>query len=265
MRRRGLVVCRMDGKLPDPPIRNKPNISPRRDEVPQLSSTDKFREFVFYRRQGGELTPTKISRRLPLALMAVGVGCSSVFTEPFAYGTVEVEVTLPDGNGVPGLDLTLYSGTRHLGYATTDSFGSAFFDFVPEGPTGVSVRPDSIFRPARHPEGYYQTFRMVEGGGIRLTFEFVDTRGVIQVRVEDASGTPLVAQTVELYNASEALERAGTDAAGEVVFDRLPRGDYGVRVVASPTCNLPPGGAYRDGLVVETGNRFNVVIVLEEC
>jgi len=211
------------------------------------------------------LTRTKISRFLLVTLVTAGIGCSEVFTEPFVYGTVEVEIALPDGKGVPGLDLTLYSGTRHLGYATTDSSGSTQFDFVPPGPTGVSVRPDSIFRPAGHPEGYYQTFRMVEGGVIRLAFAFVDIRGVIQVRVENASGTALVGQTVELYNALEALERAGTDASGEVVFDRLPRGDYGVRVVASPTCDIPPGGAYRDGLVVESGNRFDVVIVLENC
>ena len=217
------------------------------------------------RRQASEVTRTKLSRLLLLQILAVGLGCGDVFTEPFAYGTVEVDVTLPDGQGVPDLGLTLYTGTRHLGYAVTDSTGSADFAFVPEGIMGVGIRFDPIFRPARHPKGYYQTFRMSEGETVRLIFDFVDTRGEIRVRVETAAGTPLAAQTLELYNAREALARADTDALGEVLFDRLAQGDYGVRLVASPTCTIPTDGAYRDGLVIQVGDRFEVLIVLENC
>lgn len=217
------------------------------------------------RRQAREVTRIKLSRLLLLPILAAGFGCSDVFTEPFAYGTVEVDATLPDGQGVPDLGLTLYTGTRHLGYAVTDSTGSAEFAFVPEGPTGVGIRSDPIFRPARHPEGYYQTFRMREGETVRLIFDFVDTRGEIRVRVETAAGVPLAGQTLELYNAREALARADTDALGEVLFDRLGQGDYGVRLVASSTCAIPSGGVYRDGLVVQSGNRFEVLIVLENC
>jgi len=216
-------------------------------------------------RQDSEVISTNARRSFFFALIVMSFGCGEVFTEPFAYGVVEVEVTLPDGAGVPGLDLTLYSGTRHLAYAVTDANGSVQFEFVPQGALGVSVSPNPTFRAATHPQGYYQTFGMSEGQTVRLTFEFVDTRGEIRVRVETASGVPLATQTVELYNAREALAQAETDVAGEVVFDRLPRGDYGVRVVASPTCDIPPGGAYLDGLVVESGNRFDVVIVLENC
>ena len=212
-----------------------------------------------------ERTRMKLSRSLFLPILVASLGCSDVFTEPFAYGRVEVSLTLPDGGGVEGLGLTLYSGTRHLAYAITDRAGSARFEFVPEGPLGVSVSPDLAYRPISHPEGYYQTFRMREGETVRLIFDFVDTRGEIRVRVETATGIPLAGQTLELYNAREALARADTDAMGEVLFDRLGQGDYGVRLVASPTCAIPPGGAYRDGLVVESGNRFEVLIVLENC
>ena len=208
---------------------------------------------------------TKLIRSFLLTLFVVTIGCSEVFTAPFAYGSVEVQVTLPEGEGVPNLDLTLYSGTRHLAYLATDSVGFAHFAFVPEGPLGVSIRPSPIFRPASHPDGYYQTFTMSEGQVVRLAFDFVDTRGVIQLRVESGSGVPLAGQTVELYNARETLTRADTDALGGVLFDRLAEGDYGVRVVASPTCEIPPEGAYRDGLVVDSGNRFDVLIVLENC
>lgn len=210
----------------------------------------------------------KLIRSFLLTLFVVTIGCSEVFTAPFAYGSVEVQVTLPGGEGVPNLDLTLYSGTRHLAYLATDSVGSAHFTFVPEGPHGVGIRPSPIsriFRPASHPEGYYQTFTMREGQVVRLAFDFVDTRGVIQVRVESGSGVPLAGQTVELYNAREALTQADTDVLGGVLFDRLAVGDYGVRIVASPTCEVPPEGAYRDGLVVDSGNRFDVLIVLENC
>ena len=106
---------------------------------------------------------------------------------------------------------------------------------------------------------------MSEGQVVRLTFEFVDTRGAIQVRIQSGSGVPLSGQTVELYNARETLTQADTDALGGVLFDSLAEGDYGVRVVSSPTCVIPPEGAYRDGLVIDSGNRLDVLIVLENC
>ena len=222
-------------------------------------------KFIHPSRRDEPVSRNTPRRTLWLALVSASLGCDSVFTEPFAYGAVDVTVTLPDDRGVPGLDLTLYSGSRHHAYAVTDSTGAARFEFVPEGPLGVSIAPDPTFRPAAHPDGYYQTFRMREGQEVGVDFEFIDTRGTIEVLVATESGTLLPGQTVELYNAWEGLARAETDEHGRVVFEFLPRGDFGVRVVASPTCEIRPDRAFQDGLVVEAGERFEVTIVLENC
>ena len=64
-------------------------------------------------------------------------GCEEVFTPPFKYASVEVLVTLPDGQVVQDVPLVLYTGTRHLDYRKTDSMGASRFEFVPDGDIGV--------------------------------------------------------------------------------------------------------------------------------
>ena len=98
-------------------------------------------KFIHPSRRDEPVSRNTPRRTLWLALVSASLGCDSVFTEPFAYGAVDVTVTLPDDRGVPGLDLTLYSGSRHHAYAVTDSTGAARFEFVPEGPLGVSIAP----------------------------------------------------------------------------------------------------------------------------
>ena len=51
-----------------------------------------------------------------LVVLTMTQACEEVFTPSFTYASVEVVVTLPEGQGVSGVPLVLYSGTRHLDY-----------------------------------------------------------------------------------------------------------------------------------------------------
>ncbi len=198
--------------------------------------------------------------------LIVTQACEEVFTPRFTYASVEVVVTLPDGEGVSGVPLVLYNGTRHLDYGKTDSSGVSRFDLVPEGDLGVSSAPTRYFYAKQHPDGYYRTFRVVEGDEIRVEFQYEDARGSIALRVLDQDSVPQSGFVVELYTASGTQERTTLSESGSVLFSELTPADYGVRVLGSGVCPLLPNGfVYRDGLIVSLRQNFEIEIVLPPC
>src|SRR6476660_7516795 len=76
-----------------------------------------------------------------LATLPFASACDSMLTKPSLYNSVRVIVTQRDGTGVPGAGLVLYTGQRHMGYATTDSSGEFTFMRVPQGVYGVTAIP----------------------------------------------------------------------------------------------------------------------------
>ena len=212
------------------------------------------------------MSSPRLCRAATLIALVVAAGCDDVFTPPFTYAAVEVSVTLPDGAGVPDVPLVLYSGTRHLAYADTDSSGAAHFDFVAEGPTGVGASSTLFFRAAEHPDGYYRTFSVSEGDQIQVAFNFEDARGSIRVDVFDQTLQPVSGLDVELYTSLDVQIRETLPASGSVLFSKLSPADYGVRVLGSGTCPLPPAGfVFRDGLVVGVQQDLTVEVVLPTC
>ena len=191
--------------------------------------------------------------------------CDGITNEPFEYGRVTVEVTLPDGTGLPDVGLTLYTGTRHLGYAVTDVSGGARFDFVPEGAMGVTTAPNSEYRPVAHPKGYFATVYMREGEHVTIPFAFVSRRGTIALAIRDAVGDPRPDHEVELYNPWEVVVRTRTNTQGEMLFEGLMEGDYGIRVFESATCALRPDGYMYETFRVNGGARVEGVITLASC
>ena len=122
------------------------------------------------------------------------------------------------------------------------------------------------FYAKQHPDGYYKTFRVVEGDEIRVEFQYEDARGSIALRVLDQDSVPQSGFVVELYTASGTQERTTLSESGSVLFSELTPADYGVRVLGSGVCPLfPKGFVYRDGLIVSLRQNFEIEIVLPPC
>lgn len=210
--------------------------------------------------------PAAATAALAAVLLA---GCSDVLTEPFDYGTVETTVERRSGDGVAGAELTLFTGTRHLGFATTDARGRAVFDFVPFGPLGVAVAIPDGFRPLDLTTDRHRiaTFRMEEGEEEAVSFTLLkEGPGAVEVRVADTDDEAAAGVGLELFSPDtvEAEGRTGDD--GLHTFEDVPIGAYGVRVrldrrfVRSET-----GTPYRDGLIVDEGWVERVAFTLERC
>ena len=207
-------------------------------------------------------------------LLLVASGCDEVFTPEFTYGSVDVSINLPDGRGVPHVPLVLYTGTRHLAYANTDSSGAAYFDQVPEGPAGVGAAPvvyvaeDETYYVgvSGGPEAYYKTIEVSEGDRLRVEFQYDDSRGSIAVQVLDETSQPVSGLNVELYTTEGVLIRQTLPESGSLLFSKLSQKDYAVRVLGSATCPLLPDGfVHKDGLIVGPGQDLEIEFVLPPC
>lgn len=200
------------------------------------------------------------------AILALSA-CGDLLIDPFDYGVVDVVATTRSGAPAPAVELTLYSGTRHLGFATTDADGRARFGFVPEGALGVSASPAWFYGVEDPPVHYYT--ELVIAAGEQRTVELGGFIGPGSLRVEVvlASGSPAVGHAVELYDPSGPVERRVVQGPDPLEFEPLqPGAEYGVRVFAHGSCDLAPGG------FVDSGNQVigeeavtDVRLVLEGC
>ena len=185
--------------------------------------------------------------------------CEDIFTPPYTYGEVEVVVATAAGVPGPDIDFVLYTGTRHLGFETTGADGTARFRFVPEGSLGLYGTGTGAYglpEPLRE-------FRMSEGERRTVTFTAVGP-GAIRVRVEDAAGAPVLGLWVEVYDWTRMVAEMFVERPQPLLFSDLGVGDYGVRVLESEACRLPPDGfVYSDGFVVEEGAVVDVTLVID--
>ncbi len=197
--------------------------------------------------------PSTPARVLALGLALVVGGCDEVLTEPFTYGEVEVEAVRRSGDPVPGVALTLYSGTRHLGFGATGSDGRARFERVPAGPMGVYAEADSLqYRPLDGAAGFVRTLRMEEGGREVVTFTYLRIGpGSLRVEVLDPEGRGLEGIPVEVYSPQGVVEARSTPASGVFTLEGLPFGSYGVRATRIRGLERPGDVAALDGFLVE--------------
>lgn len=201
----------------------------------------------------------------PIGLAATLLaGCSELVEEPYDYGTVEVVAHRRSGEGVPGVGLVLYTGTRQLDFGATDSQGRARFDYVPFGNLGVFATPPDGYRPLSFATGYVSTFPMDEGERQEVSFTYLKFGpGSVAARVTDTDGTPLEGIPLHLYSPSEVVQEGETDASGELRFVDVPFGHYGVRAELRRGFTVPR--VFRDGLIVEDGVEERAEFILQRC
>jgi len=216
--------------------------------------------------------------RTALVIIALGMitACDAWLTKPSLYNTVGVQVTRRDGEGVPGANLTLYTGERPMGYGTTASDGHFTFTRVPQGLYGVLAAPPSGYALIETLLGgpatdVVQNLNVADDtlGPVHFTFLKVGNGDVV-VRVLDASGAPLGGVKAQLYTSTQKLDTLLTDATGTVVFHNEPFGSYGVvitRPVPYNSYNQPNDSllSFRSPIIVEAGSRDSARFVLQKC
>lgn len=210
-----------------------------------------------------------------LALCTI-TGCDAWLTKPSLYNTVAVQVTRRDGEGIPGANLTLYTGQRPMGYGTTAGDGRFTFTRVPQGLYGVLAAP---------PAGYALVETLLGGpasdvvenlevandtlGPVHFTFLKVGNGDVV-VRVLDTSGKPLAGVKAQLYTPTQNLDTLVTDATGTAVFQNEPFGVYGVVITRPVLYNAYIQAndsllSFRSPIIVEAGSRDSARFVLRKC
>jgi hypothetical protein len=210
-----------------------------------------------------------ITRLLPLlALATLLTACDELLPPAYRYGTVEVEAVRRNGEPVPGVRLTLFTGTRHLGYGVTDERGRYRFEFVPEGQLGVQAAPPEDYRPVDLASGFVRTISMAQGGEQQVSFSYLRFGpGSVLARVETPTGQPVPGIRVQVYSNDGVQGEAVTNAQGEHRFTGLPLGVYGV--FAFPTARyLHPEGrplAVVEGLLIDEGHEERARILLTPC
>jgi hypothetical protein len=203
-----------------------------------------------------------------LCLWMGALGCSQ-FIDPFDFGEVEVVAETRSGEGVPGMDLLLFMGTRQLEVARTTHDGRHLFRFVPHGNVGLFAIPPGGHHhldPRFTSEPY--TFTVREGDRRSLSFTLLrQGSGSVEVRAEDPAGEPIEGVRLHLSRVGppglEPLElEAETDGSGEHSFEDVPFGFYEATVLAGEGY-LVPDPPTQDGIIVDDGSTERVELTLE--
>jgi hypothetical protein len=217
-----------------------------------------------------------LRRVLLAALMLCAVACDKWLTTPGLYNTVTVIVTTRNGSPVPRTALTLYTGQRPMGYATTDATGRYMFQDVPQGDYGVLASPPAGYDVIEHliggPSTLVQDKLNVAGdtlSPVRFTF-LKRGPGTLVARVVQPNGVPISGVSVTAYAPTTIDGKAVTDAAGFVVFQNVPFGVHGL-IAQRPFLYrdfLTPGDslyAVRDNLIVDAGSNDTTIFRLARC
>jgi len=215
--------------------------------------------------------PPVLRPLLLLAIALLSAACADVLVpSPFRYGALEVRTTLRNGTPVANADVAVYTGTRVLYRARSDSQGLITFDLLPTGPLGVQVTPPAGFRHLDIANGWTQTIQAAEAERYTLTFPlFREGRGVLRVEVVDNTGAPLDSVRVQVYTPTSVLADWSTGVQHPAVrtFADLPTGDYGVFVLAGRGYLLPDNAPVYtvDSLLIEDGDTIVARIALAPC
>jgi hypothetical protein len=200
-------------------------------------------------------------------LAVIFAGCAELGITPFRYGTVEVTAMVNDTVPVPGVRLTLYTGTRHLAYGETDETGRYVFDLVPAGVMGVAGYPGSEDPPVS-PAFLAVTFNMREGAVEQVSLQFETCTGTIRVRVVDEESEPVEGAGLIVYNGAGVIAERQTPADGSWIFEGLRcRTDLAVRV-DPPTGFVVEEGAgtrYFDGITLERDAVIDLQFTVERA
>jgi hypothetical protein len=193
-----------------------------------------------------------------LASVAVAA-CDSLATNPSLYGTVDVSVTRRNGDGIPGVNLVLYTFQRPMAYAVSGVAGAHRFESVPEGRYGVGAAPPTGYVGVPDANwDYVDQLTLQRGGSVSAHLHFLKQGYATIVAEVREFGGPAIGQVAVTLRGAAGSQRAGsTDATGRFSFDSLPAGSYAV--TALRTAPWLDGSAspllVRDSIVVEDGSR----------
>jgi len=195
-------------------------------------------------------------------------GCSGLIPDSYEYGTIEVVAARRNGEPVEGVALTLYTGTRHLGYGVTDEQGRFEFRYVPEGRLGVHADPPPSHRPVDLDAGYLIEDNFGEGDHWELSFTYLEFgEGAIEVAVEEPDGSVIPGVRLQLFGPQGVLAEGVTDENGQYSFLDLQLGEYGVFAFPRPAFSLPDGGpmGIAEGLLVDESHVEQVRFTMDAC
>lgn len=208
--------------------------------------------------------------------MLLATACDLWLTDPSLYNTVMVIVTTESGAPIPGVALTLYTGQRPMGYASTGADGRHVFNDVPQGNYGVFATPPGGYVSANNPNGGSQAV-FKDGlivakdtlSPVRFTFLKGGSGSLVAVVIEP-TGTPIRGVAVTASSPTGVDATAPTDSAGVVRFSNLPFGVYGLTVQRPPPYRdfVTPDDSpsvRRDGLVVNAGSTDTATFRLSKC
>lgn len=223
------------------------------------------------------ITLTRLARAgLAIVALLAASACDEWLTTPSQYNNVSVVAARRNGDPVPLVDLTLYTGDRQMGYGTTNAAGTFTFTRVPFGVYGVQVA---------EPPGYLAigTVLGIPGGTsvapldvandtlspVHFTFVKIGP-GAIAVHVAGQNGAPLAGVPLQLSRGAVSVANVATDGSGNVSFDPIGFGVYSVVVNptvigCAPNTAADSANTVRDDLIVEDASRDSVVFNLPNC
>lgn len=200
-------------------------------------------------------------------LLAIGAAsCDELLPEPYRYGTVEVLATRRSGEPVAGVELTLYSGERHLAYGRTGADGRFVFRSVPFGNLGVAASPPEgyAFRGPSFEHAYVDGLLLAAGTRHTIDFRVLKRGpGTVRVLAQSPAGSVPEPVTLTLYSFGGPVAEATLDSSGAYVFNDVPLGEYGVRIHRRP--GLLPEPEYIDGITVDEGSTEQARFALRPC
>lgn len=216
-------------------------------------------------------------RTSPLvALLLVAAGCDAWLTKPNLYNSVTVVVSQRNGAPVPGAGLSLYTGQRPMGYATTGSDGRYVFRDVPQGNYGVFATPPDGYDVLEHliqaPSSIVHDGLVVANdtlSPVRFTF-LKRGPGTVSVHVADVAGGDLSGVSLTLYDPQAVDGKAVTDASGRATFTNVTFGLHGV-LVERPLLYrdyLAPGDSlysHKDNLIIDDGAADTATFQFKRC
>ena len=223
-----------------------------------------------------------MKRRLPAVLVACAVfplfvaSCDEWLTKPSLYNTVRVVVQQPGGDPIPGVQLVLYTGQRPMAYAATGANGDFTFLRVPQGTYGVQATPPNGYATIESliqapPSTFVQDLIVANDTLAPVHFTFLKQGpGTVVAHVAGAGNAPLPGVPAILYSPASILSRGTTDALGNVAFNGVPFGVYGVQIIRPLLYRDfdtlgDSAGAARDGIIVDQGARDSITFVLPRC
>lgn len=216
----------------------------------------------------------RLKPALPLALALFVGGCSGLVTDTPITGDIAVQVSGRQGQPIADVELLVYSGAQHYGYARTDATGRARFRALPRADYGVlavlrdPVRGLDWITPGADPGNLVVPVRIAGGDREDVTMTLLRVGpGTAEVIVEDDEGERIADATVNFFGTTGGIfGSAVTNDTGAVRVTDIPWGPFGIAVpVPSAVGGTGAPDVWIAGLFMDGGHVERRTMVLPRC